>query len=538
MKNFKYDYIIIGAGSAGCVLANRLSANPAVSVLLLEAGKRDTKLEIKIPAAYGQLNYTEVDWRFYTEPQSFVDNRKMYQPRGKTLGGSGSTNAMAYIRGHQADYDYWAATGCKGWSYADVLPFFKKSEHNEQISDDFHGKNGDLNVTYAQHYRTPLADAFVEACVENGIPNTPDFNGKQQEGAGLLQFTIQNAQRCSPAAAFLKPILHRKNLTVRTEALVERILIEKERAIGVLFKTKEGIETVHCGKEVILSSGAFGSPQILMLSGIGAADELKKHGIPVQKNLEGVGKNLHDHLMYGVSCLSNWHGTMNDVLKPFNQVKHLMNFLIRKKGALTISPLEANAFVKTNPKLSQPDLQIMFVPGHVGNENDITDIYKPSSYPKTSGFALLPTLLQPKSRGYVALRSANPADAPIIQPNYLQDPDDRQLLLNSFKLIKNILLSKPFAKYRLGNLHNPTLSETDEQIEAHIRRTLECVYHPVGTCKMGHDALSVVDDRLRVHGIAGLRVADASIMPRICSGNTNAACIMIGEKAADMILQD
>jgi choline dehydrogenase len=216
----------------------------------------------------------------------------------------------------------------------------------------------------------------------------------------------------------------------------------------------------------------------------------------------------------------------------------LMNFLIRKKGALTISPLEANAFVKTNPKLSQPDLQIMFVPGHVGNENDITDIYKPSSYPKTSGFALLPTLLQPKSRGYVALRSANPADAPIIQPNYLQDPDDRQLLLNSFKLIKNILLSKAFAKYRLGNLHNPTLSETDEQIEAHIRRTLECVYHPVGTCKMGHDALSVVDDRLRVHGIAGLRVADASIMPRICSGNTNAACIMIGEKAADMILQD
>jgi choline dehydrogenase len=336
----------------------------------------------------------------------------------------------------------------------------------------------------------------------------------------------------------LKPILHRKNLTVRTEALVERILIENERAIGVLFKTKEGIETVHCEKEVILSSGAFGSPQILMLSGIGAADELKKQGIPVQKNLEGVGKNLHDHLMYGVSCLSSWHGTMNDVLKPFNQVKHLMNFLIRKKGALTISPLEANAFVKTAVHLAQPDLQIMFVPGHVGNENDATDIYKPSSYPKISGFSLLPTLLQPKSRGYVALRSANPADAPIIQPNYLQDPDDRQLLLKSFKLIKNILLSKAFAKYRLGNLHNPTLSETDEQIEAHIRRTLECVYHPVGTCKMGHDALSVVDDRLRVHGIAGLRVADASIMPRICSGNTNAACIMIGEKAADMILQD
>jgi choline dehydrogenase len=313
-------------------------------------------------------------------------------------------------------------------------------------------------------------------------------------------------------------------------------LIENERAIGVSFRTKTGVETVYCQKEVILSAGSFGSPQILMLSGIGAPEELKKHNIPVQKNLEGVGKNLHDHLMYGVTCLSNWRGTMNDVLKPFNQVKHLLHFLIAKKGALTISPLEANAFVKTNPDLSQPDLQIMFVPGHVGNEKDNADIYKPSSYPKIAGFTLLPTLLQPESRGYVTLRSANPADAPVIQPNYLHAAADRQLLLNSFKLIKNILLSEPFAKYRIGDLHYPSKCETDEQIEAHIRRTLECVYHPVGTCKMGNDALSVVDEQLRVHGIAGLRVADGSIMPRICSGNTNAACIMIGEKAADMIL--
>jgi choline dehydrogenase len=533
----KYDYIIIGAGSAGCVLANRLSANPANSVLLLEAGKPDTKLEIKIPAAYGQLNYSDVDWGFYTEPQSHVDNRKMYQPRGKTLGGCGSTNAMAYVRGHAADYDYWAKTGCKGWSYAELLPFFKKSEHNEQHSDDFHSKTGELNVTYAKEYRTPLADAFVAGCVENGIPATPDFNGKQQEGAGLLQFTIKNGQRCSPAAAFLKPILHRKNLTVRTQALVEQILIENERAIGVSFQTKKGIETAHCQKEVILSSGSFGSPQILMLSGIGAPDELKKHNIPVKKSLEGVGKNLHDHLMYGVSCLSNWHGTMNDILQPFNQVKHLIHFLIAKKGALTISPLEANAFVKTNPNLAQPDLQIMFAPAHVGNEKDNADIYKPSSYPNISGFTLLPTLLQPESRGYVTLRSANAADAPVIQPNYLHAEADRKLLLNSFKLIKNILFSEPFAKYRIGNLHYPTQHDTDAQIEAHIRRTLECVYHPVGTCKMGNDALSVVDEQLRVHGIAGLRVADGSIMPRICSGNTNAACIMIGEKAADMILK-
>jgi choline dehydrogenase len=535
-----YDYIIIGAGSAGCVLANRLSEDSSVKVLLLEAGERDTKLEIHIPAAYGKLNYTKVDWSYYTEPQTHVDNRKMYQPRGKTLGGSSSTNAMAYVRGNRQDYEDWAAMGAKGWDYDSVLPYFKKSENHEQIENDYHARGGFLNVTFAQQFRTPLADAFVAGCVEQGIPETKDYNGAEQLGASPFQFTIKDGKRHSTAQAFLKPVLDRKNLTVVTGAHVKRIVIENNRATGVETLKNGASQTFNAQREVLLSAGAFGSPQILMLSGIGSKEELSKHNIALKKELEGVGKNLHDHLMFGISNLSTWKGTLNNVLKPLNQVKHLLNFLINKKGPFTISPLEANAFLKSGPSVLQPDIQFMFVPGHMGNAESRakgTDIYKPDSYPSMDGFTILPVLLHPKSRGYVALRSANPLDAPIIQPNYLQEESDRILLIKAFKIARKVMASeafKPFTK----SIFYPEKAETDEAILQHIKDTLECVYHPVSTCRMGEDAMSVVDARLRVHGIASLRVIDGSVMPKIVSGNTNAACIMIGEKGADMVKED
>ena len=464
----------------------------------------------------------------------------MYQPRGKTLGGSSSTNAMAYVRGNRQDYEDWAAMGAKGWDYASVLPYFKKSENNEQIENDYHARGGFLNVTFAQQFRTPLADAFVAGCVEQGIPETKDYNGAEQLGASPFQFTIKDGKRHSTAQAFLKPILNRKNLTVVTGAHVKRIVIENNKATGVEILKNGASQTFNAQREVLLSAGAFGSPQILMLSGIGSKEELSKHNIALKKELEGVGKNLHDHLMFGISNLSNWKGTLNNVLKPLNQVKHLLNFLINKKGPFTISPLEANAFLKSGPSVLQPDIQFMFVPGHMGNAEDRangTDIYKPDSYPSMDGFTILPVLLQPKSRGYVALRSANPLDTPIIQPNYLQEESDRTLLIKAFKIARKVMASeafKPFTK----SIFYPEKAETDKAILQHIKDTLECVYHPVSTCRMGEDAMSVVDARLRVHGIASLRVIDGSVMPKIVSGNTNAACIMIGEKGADMVKED
>jgi choline dehydrogenase len=532
-----FDYIIIGAGSAGCVVANRLTEDPSVKVLLIEAGGKDSKLEIHIPAAYGKLNFTNVDWGYFTEPQTNVNNRRMYQPRGKTLGGSSSTNAMAYIRGNAQDYDVWAEMGATGWDAAAVLPYFKKSENNEQFDNAYHARGGYLNITQATRYKTPLADAFVAACVERGIPYTDDFNGEKQEGAGLFQFTIKDGKRHSTAAAFLKPIMQRPNLSVITGAHVKRILIKNDRVEGVEIQKNGSPETIKANKEVILSAGSFGSPQILMLSGIGPAEELRRHNIDVKIPLSGVGQNLHDHLMFGISHLSTWKGTMNDVLKPLNQVKHLLNFTFNKKGPLTISPLEANAFVKSTPSVTQPDIQLMFVPGHMGDENHKaqgTDIYKPETYPKTDGYTILPVLLQPKSRGHVGLRSANPLDAPIIQPNYLTHPDDRALLIKAYHLAQEILQTKAFAPFNKGVSYTADAA-SDDAILAHIRRSLECVYHPVSTCRMGTDTDAVVDPTLRVCGIPNLRVVDGSVMPRIVSGNTNAACIMIGEKGADLI---
>lgn len=531
----QYDFIIIGAGSAGCVLANRLSEDTSIKVLLIEAGGKPNTM-VNIPGGYGTLHRSKFDWSFYTEPQQYVDNRRLYIPRGKVLGGCSSTNAMAYVRGNAADFNSWSAAGNKGWSYDEILPYFKKSEHHEKFENSFHNKNGLLNVSFAK-YPSKLTRIFLEACRQTGIPLNEDYNGSEQMGASMLQFTIKNNKRVSAADAFLKPAIIRSNITVRTGLMVKQILVEQEKAVGIEFFTgKTTSEKIYCNKEVIVSAGAIQSPQLLLLSGIGDKKELAQKDIDTKVHLPGVGKNLQDHIWTGTSALSNIP-TANNYLKPANMAKGLLQYLLQKKGPFTNSPIEANAFINTTNTGNVPDIQFHFAPLQLGNDYK-PDLYNIKTIPHVSGFSVMAILLHPESRGYIALHSKNAQHPPLIQPEFLKCGNDKTILLKGLKKAMDIIETNAFNSFAPGGIFHPADKATDDALMVHINKSLETLYHPVGTCKMGNDNMAVVNERLQVYGVKNLRVTDASIMPAIVSGNTNAPSIMIGEKGADMIKED
>ncbi|HEY8644087.1 MAG TPA: choline dehydrogenase [Candidatus Dormibacteraeota bacterium] len=523
-----YDYVIVGAGSAGCVLAARLSEDPATRVLLLEAGPPDKRTEIQIPAAFGKLFHTEVDWDYRTAPEPELGGREVFWPRGKMLGGSSSINAMIYMRGHPADYDGWEKLGNEGWSWQDVLPYFKRSENNQRGADEYHGVGGPLDVSDLR-YVNPVTRAVIQSGVETfGWPENRDFNGAAQEGIGLNQVTQRNGRRWSAASAFLKPALKRPNLTVITGALAHRVVLEDGRASGVELSTNGGPSRVErASREVILAAGAINSPQLLMLSGIGPAAHLKAHGVEVAVDLPGVGQDLQDHLAIG----AQWTLTTPISLLNAGSKRSLVEFLLRGRGMLSSNVAEGNGFLRTDPSLPAPDLQLVFAAVIYDPEQEAAGIVP------QHGFAAGAILLQPQSRGEIELASNKATDAPVIKARYLSDPERRDLagLVAGFKICRRLGEGKPLDPYRKEEVMPGPQANTDAEIEGYIRERAATLYHPTSTCRMGSDRMAVVDDQLRVHGVAGLRVADASVMPRVPRGNTNAPTIMIGEKAADLI---
>ena len=518
-----HDYVIVGAGSAGCVLANRLSEDPSVRVLLIEAGGRDRHPNIKIPAAFAKQFQTKLDWDLATEPEPYCDNRSLYVPRGKGLGGSSSMNAMLYVRGHPLDYAGWDAAGAGGWGWEDVRPYFLRAEDNQRGASEHHAVGGPLRVEDERSPR-PLTGRFLAACAEAGIPPIDDYNGPEQDGASLVQVTQRGGRRWSTADAYLRPAQKRPNLEVATKALVSGVEIADGVATGVRYLRRRGGERVaQAGREVILAAGAIGSPQLLLLSGVGPAAQLQEHGIPVVHDLPGVGENLQDHPY--VSCV--WDvpggGSLADAEKP----KAVLEYLLRRSGPLSSSVAEAFAFVRSRPGLPAPDLQFHFAPAY----------FVDNGFEEYDGHAITmgPVLVKPRARGWVRLRSADPAAKPRILTNSLADEEDVAALVAGVRLSREIAAAGPFAEVLGRELFPGGEADTDEALAADARRRAELLYHPVGTCRMGTGAEAVVSPDLRVHGVERLRVVDASVMPVIPNGNTNAPTIMIAEKAADLI---
>ena len=526
--NTSFDYVIVGGGSAGCVLASRLSEDPKVSVCLLEVGGPDKSLLIHMPAGVVAMVPTKINnWAFETVPQAGLNGRRGYQPRGKTLGGSSSINAMLYVRGHRRDYDHWARLGNPGWSYEEVLPYFRKAEHNETWRNEFHGQGGPLNVA---ELRSPssLNQRFLQAAQNQGLPLNADYNGAEQFGAFMYQVTHKNGERWSAAKGYLTPHLSRPNLKVMTQVLTEKVLLEQGRAIGVKARVDGTVQEIRARREVILSAGAFGSPQLLQLSGIGPGAWLQQHGIATQVDLPGVGENLQDHIDYVFTYRTRSDtDTLGVSLSGgLRVVRGVSQWKRERQGLMTTSVAESGAFVRSRPDVEVPDLQLVFVQGIVDDHARKLHL--------GHGFSCHVDVLRPRSRGSVRIASPDPAAAPLIDPAFLADEEDLELLMIGADLQRRILDDPAFDDVRGQPLY--ALDQNDrDALEQDIRNRADTQYHPVGSCRMGPDPMAVVDAQLRVHGVQGLRVVDASIMPTLIGGNTNAPTIMIAEKAADLI---